>query len=264
MKRILKVIFVILFMSLTSFALPQRYEKIYSEKYSKNESLSLFKNQAERLTLKLYSKNLIPDDFLKNNLEKKHIKYILVEKYISLLSSNTYPYRSSYLYCNEKYIKQFEEILKKQYDTYIIPLTKKELDVFSKLIFKVVRDEPMCDISKYAKPLVLSEFHDDILITYFDGEKQYTAFFSSPEFSVSEKKGNWEQYAKEITAAKYLMYVWRYAALNAMFDNVFLSYGYFPLKNDKKILKHLDEGIDKVLKENAIKEENKNISIKKP
>ena len=263
MKKILEIIFVILFIPLTSLAIPQRYEKIYSGKYSNNESFSIFKNQAERISLNLYSKNLIPDDFLKDNFERKHIKYILIEKYVSLFSSNTYPSRSSYLYCNEEYIKEFKEKLK-QYDTYIIPLTKNELDSFSKLIFKVVQDEPMCDVSKYVKPLVVSEFYYDILITYFNGKKQYTAFLSSPEFSFSEKRRNWDQYIKEIVAAQYLMYAWRYASLNAIFDNAFLSHGYFPAKNNKKILKHLDEGIDKVLKEDSMKEENKNISIKKP
>ena len=186
-KRILKSIFVILFASLTLFAMPQRYEKIYSEKYSKNESLSLFKNQAERMSSKLYSKIFIPDDFLKDNFESKHIKYILVEKYISLSSSNSYPFRLAYLYCSEKYRKQFEGVLKNKYGIYIIPLTDAELDIFSNLIYNAVRGEPMCDISKYVKPLVISEMYYDILITYFNGEKQYTAFFSSPEFSFSGK-----------------------------------------------------------------------------
>lgn len=241
-------------MPLTSLAIPQRYEKIYSKKYSNNESFSIFKNQAERISSKLYSKRFIPDDFLKDNFESKHIKYVLVEKYLSLSSSNSYPFRLSFLYCSEKYRKQFEEVLKNKYGVYIIPITETELDVFSKLIFKVVQDEPMCDISKYVNPLVISEMHYDILITYFNGKKQYTAFFSSPEFSFSEKEGNWQPYIKEITAAQYLMYVWRYASLNAMLDNVFLSHGDSPAKNNKKILNYLDEGIDKVLKEDSDKE----------
>lgn len=258
MKKVFKLVVIMLFVSFTLLAMPQRFEKIYSEKYSKNESLSLFKKQAERILSKCYQKKVIPDEFLKSNFESKNIKYVLVERFVSLLSHNTYIRSPSYLFCEDKYAKEFEKILYEEYYVYAIPLTSSELDIFSKLIYKAVKDEPMCAIRKYATRFIIAESWDDILITYFNGKEQYTAFFSGPEFSFTGRKGNWQQYVNEIKSAQYLMCVWRYASLNDMFENVLLSYGDFPYpqQDSQKILKYLDEEIKKILNENSDEEKN--------
>ncbi len=114
----------------------------------------------------------------------------------------------------------------------------------------------MCDIHKYATEFTIAELWDDLLITYFNGEKQCTAYFSGPEFSFTGQKGNWQQYANEIKSAQYLMCVWRYASLNDIFENVLLSYGDFPEKDNKGILRYLDEEIEKILNENLDEEKN--------
>lgn len=266
MKKVFKLVVVMLFASFTLLAIPQRFEKIYSEKYSKNESLSLFKKQAERILSKCYQKKVIPDEFLKSNFESKNIKYVLVERFVSLLSHNTYSRSPSYLFCEDKYAEKFKKTVDnkyhiyaiEEYDIYVIPLASSELDIFSKLIQQVVKDEPMCDIRKYATEFIISESWDDLLITYFNGEKQCTAYFSGPEFSFTGREGNWQQYVNEIKSDQYLMCVWRYASLNDMFENVLLSYGDFPYpqQDSQKILKYLDEEIKKILNENSDEEKN--------
>lgn len=242
-------------------SMPLRYQKIYSEKYSKNEDLPLFKKMGKY-------HNLVSDELLKKCFESKKIKYVLIEKYRMI--GGTFDL-TSWIFFDEKYKIDDNDFLKRQKDLndkshlLMFPITSEEFRVFSIFIRMATREEFMCNFARNYFPSTSIENY--IMTTYFDGEQQHTIYFSDPESSIKNVKYTKEKVKIldiELKSAEYLMYAWRYGYLNGFIDYELISGEYKWILNDKKILKHLDEGIDKVLKENAIKEENKNISIKKP
>lgn len=254
MKKIFICLFVV-FLFVISNSMPLRYQKIYSEKYSKNEDLHLFKKMGK-------FNNYVSDELLKKCFEAKKIKYVLIEKYRMIGGIFDL---ISWIYFDEKYKIEEGDFLKMQRNlkdkSFILmfPITSEEFRVFSLLINKAVKYEFMRYFASYSFSSTSVENY--MMMTYFDGEKQHTIYFSDPECSIKDVS---KILNIELESAEYLMYAWRYGYLHGFIDYELISGDYKWILNDKKILKHLDEGIDKVLKEDSMKEENKSISIKKP
>lgn len=228
-------------------ALPLRYSNFYSSKYETNDGFVNFKRIIDNSSIAPVS-----DEIIKKFFEEKKIKYVLVDNCIRLggvLSLNTMIYYDDAFLINENEIKEEQVRLKDKNFLGLFPITAEEFNVFSKLIYNAIKDEPMCDLSLKSRfPVIDDNF---VIVTYFDGKKQYSAYFVEPEASIYVQnllKDGANKYKTEFKIAENLMYAWRYANLKRFMTAELISYCRYENTLLQDGIVHLDNQLSSILK----------------